>query len=522
MTRRNFCKGVGVGAALALLPRGLLGAAGEAAAAGRKPNIIFILADDIGYGDLGPYGATKVKTPNVDCLAREGIRFTDAHAPAAVCTPTRYAFVTGQYAWRNPAGSRILSGEAPLAIDPTMATTPSLLRQAGYATGLVGKWHMGLGKGDLDFNKEIKPGPLEVGFDYAFFFPATGDRVPCVFVENRRVVGLDPNDPIRTSYQNKVGDEPTGKENPELLKMKPSHGHDATIINGISRIGWMSGGKAARWNDETLADTFSGKAVAFIERSKDRPFFLYFATHDIHVPRVPSPPRKGKSGCGTRGDVIQQFDDAVGAVLEALDRLKLADNTLVILSSDNGGVMDDGYADGAMEDANGHLCNGPLRGYKGSLWEGGTREPFIARWPGRIKPGATSDELISLVDMMATFAAVAGQALPADAGPDSFNVLPALVGEPHDKPVRDHLVIQTNGTNSLAIRKGPWKLIPGNPGGGYSKAKGEGKGPTPGPQLFNLAADLAETRNVAADHPEVVKDLSDLLAQVREKGRSRP
>jgi len=304
--------------------------------------------------------------------------------------------------------------------------------------------------------------------------------------------------------------------------MKPSHGHDATIINGISRIGWMSGGKAARWNDETLADTFSGKAVAFIERSKDRPFFLYFATHDIHVPRVPSPPRKGKSGCGTRGDVIQQFDDAVGAVLEALDRLKLADNTLVILSSDNGGVMDDGYADGAMEDANGHLCNGPLRGYKGSLWEGGTREPFIARWPGRIKAGATSDELISLVDMMATFAAVAGQALPADAGPDSFNVLPALVGEPHDKPVRDHLVIQTNGTNSLAIRKGPWKLIPGNPGGGYSKAKGEGKGPTPGPQLFNLAADLAETRNVAADHPEVVKDLSDLLAQVREKGRSRP
>ena len=518
MNRRGFIQlaGAGVGA-MALGARGARAAAGE-----KPPNIIFILADDIGYGDFGCYGATRVKTPNVDRLAREGIRFTDAHAPAAVCTPTRYAFVTGQYAWRNPAGSRILSGEAPLAIDPTLATTPSLLRQAGYATGLVGKWHMGLGKGDLDFNKEIKPGPLEVGFDYAFFFPATGDRVPCVFVENRRVVGLDPNDPIRTSYQNKVGDEPTGKENPELLKMKPSHGHDATIINGISRIGWMSGGKAARWNDETLADTFSGKAVAFIERSKDRPFFLYFATHDIHVPRVPSPPRKGKSGCGTRGDVIQQFDDAVGAVLEALDRLKLADNTLVILSSDNGGVMDDGYADGAMEDANGHLCNGPLRGYKGSLWEGGTREPFLARWPGRIRPGATSDELLSLVDMMATFAAVAGPALPADAGPDSFNVLPALVGEPHDKPVRDHLVIQTNGTNSLAIRKGPWKLIPGNPGGGYSKAKGEGKGPTPGPQLFNLAADLAETRNVAADHPEVVKDLSDLLAQVREKGRSRP
>jgi len=486
----------------------------------RKPNIVFILADDIGYGDLGCYGATRVKTPRVDGLARQGIRFTDAHAPAAVCTPTRYAFITGQYAWRHPAGSAILNGEAPLAIDPALSTTPSLLRQAGYATGLVGKWHIGLGKGDLDFNKEVRPGPLEVGFDYAFFFPATGDRVPCVFIENRRVVGLDPGDPIRVSYRAKVGDDPTGRENPELLTMKLSHGHDNTIINGISRIGWMSGGKAARWNDEQMADTLSGKAVAFIERSKDRPFFLYFATQDIHVPRVPSPARQGKSGCGIRGDVIQQFDDAVGAVLDALDRLKLADQTLVIVSSDNGGVMDDGYADGAVQDANGHQCNAPLRGYKGSLWEGGTREPLIARWPGRIKAGATSGELISLVDMLATFAAVAGQPLPADAGPDSFNVLPALLGEPHDKPLRDHLVIQTNGTSALAIRKGPWKLIPGSAGGG---GKGKEKGAAPaGGQLYNLVDDLGEKTDVAAKHPEIVKELSDLLAQVRERGRSRP
>jgi arylsulfatase A-like enzyme len=382
-TRRNFLKLAGLCAGAAAVPAWMRMAWGEEAMA-RKPNIVFILADDIGYGDLGCYGATRVKTPRVDGLARQGIRFTDAHAPAAVCTPTRYAFITGQYAWRHPAGSAILSGEAPLAIDPAISTTPSLLRQAGYATGLVGKWHIGLGKGDLDFNKEIRPGPLEVGFDYAFFFPATGDRVPCVFIENRRVVGLDPGDPIRVSYRAKVGDDPTGRENPELLTMKPSHGHDNTIINGISRIGWMSGGKAARWNDEQMADTLSGKAVAFIERSKDRPFFLYFATQDIHVPRVPSPARKGKSGCGIRGDVIQQFDDAVGAVLDALDRLKLADNTVVIVSSDNGGVMDDGYADGAVRDSNGHQCNAPLRGYKGSLWEGGTREPLVARWPGRI------------------------------------------------------------------------------------------------------------------------------------------
>jgi len=522
MDRRDFCKSMAIGAAAVLLPRWPRSAAGETAP--RKPNIVFILADDIGYGDLGPYGATKVKTPNCDRLAREGVRFTDAHAPAAVCTPTRYAFITGQYAWRNPAGAGILSGEAPLAFDPAMTTTPSLLKKAGYATGVVGKWHMGLGKGDLDFNREIKPGPLDVGFDYAFIFPATGDRVPCVYIENNRVVGLDPNDPIRTSYKEKVGDEPTGKENPELLKMKFSHGHDATIINGISRIGWMSGGKAARWTDETMADTFAGKAVAFIQRSKDQPFFLYFATHDIHVPRVPSPERKGKSGCGTRGDVIQQFDDAVGKVLDTLDRLKLADNTLIIVSSDNGGVMDDGYADGAVEDANGHLCNGPLRGYKGSLWEGGTREPFLARWPGRIKPGSTSDEVICLVDMLATFAAVAGQPLPADAGPDSFNVLPAILGEKHAKPLRDHLVMQTNGTSNLAIRKGPWKLIPRAGGAGYGKAKGkaEAKGPAAGPQLFNLAEDLAETKNVAAEHPEIVKELSALLEELRAKGRSRP
>ncbi len=496
-----------------------------AAVASPRPNIVFILADDIGYGDFGCYGATKVKTPNVDRLAREGIRFTDAHAPAAVCTPTRYAFITGQYAWRNPAGANILSGEAPLAIDPASPTVPSLLKQAGYTTALVGKWHIGLGKGDLDWNKDLKPGPLEVGFDYAFFFPATGDRVPCVFVENHRIVGLDPADPIRVSYKSKVGDEPTGQEHPELLKMKPSQGHNQTIVNGISRIGWMSGGQSARWVDEEMADTLTKKAVAFIEQSKEKPFFLYFATHDIHVPRVPHERFKGKSGCGIRGDVIEQFDSAVGAVLATLDRLKLADHTLIIVTSDNGGVMDDGYADGAVQDANGHRCNGPLRGYKGSLWEGGHREPFIARWPGRIQPGTTSDEVICLVDMLATFASVAGRELPKEAGPDSFNVLPALLGEKLNRPIRDHLVMQTGGTNRVAIRAGNWKLIPGVRGGAGQAAK---KSTTAGAyataanvQLFNLAEDLTETNNLAQQLPEKVKELEARLAEIRSSGRSR-
>ncbi len=488
------------------------------------PNIIFMLADDIGYGDFSCYGATTIKTPNVDRLAREGVRFTDAHAPASVCTPTRYAFVTGQYAWRNPAGSAILSGEAPLAIDPATVTLPSLLKQAGYTTAIVGKWHIGLGKNGLDYNRSIQPGPLELGFDYAFFFPATGDRVPCVFVENHHVVGLDPQDPIQVAYGHKVGNEPTGREHPELLTMRSSHGHDNTIINGIGRIGFMSGGHAARWNDADMADTLTKRAVAFIERSKDKPFFLYFATHDIHVPRVPHARFKGTSGCGVRGDAVREFDGAVGAVLDTLERLNLVRNTLLIVTSDNGGVMDDGYADGAVEDAHGHLCNGVLRGYKGSLWEGGHREPFLARWPGRIKPGTTCDQVISLVDMMATFAAIAGQPLPPTAAPDSFNVLPALLGERSEKPIRDHLVMQTNGVSNLAIRQGSWKLIPGNAGGGYAveksvKGKARGLG---GAQFYNLADDLRETKNVAAAHPEIVTKLTKLLHQVVQSGRSRP
>jgi len=471
------------------------------------PNIVFILGDDIGYGDFACYGATRVKTPNVDRLAREGIRFTNAHATGSVCTPTRYAFITGQYAWRNPAGAAILNGEAPLAIDPTKPTTASILRQAGYTTGLVGKWHIGLGAGDLNFNKEIKPGPLELGFDYAFFYPATGDRVPCVFIENHRVVGLDPDDPIRVSYGKKVGDEPTGREHPELLTMKPSHGHDDTIINGISRIGFMSG-KSARWKDEQIADTLTQQAIAFVERSQDKPFFLYLATHDIHVPRVPHPRYRGASECGVRGDAIAEFNGIVGAMTATLERLKLADNTLLIVTSDNGGIMDDGYADGAVEDANGHLCNGVLRGYKGSLYEGGHREPFIARWPGKIKPGSESNELIGLVDMLATFAAVARSKVPADAGPDSLNVLPTLFGE-HTS--RDHLVVQANGVAALALIQSPWKFIP-PPAGAQQKAG----------DLYNLDDDLSEKQNVAGQHPKILMQLAERLQALRKQPQSRP
>jgi arylsulfatase A-like enzyme len=486
------------------------------ALAADKPNIIFILADDIGYGDLGCHGATRVKTPNLDRLAQQGCRFTDAHTTASTCTPSRRSLLTGAYSWRQPAGSAIAPGDMPLSIKPGTTTLPSLLKQAGYTTGVVGKWHLGLGsEGGPDWNGDIKPGPLEIGFDYAFIMPATGDRVPCVYVEDHRVVGLDPNDPIRVSYKEKVGNEPTGRENPELLKLKPTHGHDMTIVDVTSRIGWMSGGKAARWVDADMADTYAKKSVAFIERNKQNPFFLYLATHDIHVPRVPHARFKGSSQAGTRGDVIHELDDTVGQVLKTLDRLKLTKNTLVIFSSDNGGVNDDGYEDFDTSDPK---MNGVLRGRKGTLFEGGNRVPFIARWPAKIKAGGASDELICLVDMPATFAALTGVALPADAAPDSFNVLPALLGQPHKKPCRDSLVMHVGGTKGpFAVRQGPWKFVPTTPPNARKGSGGE-----PNDMLFNLANDLAESNDVSAKHPDKIKALQALLTKIREQGRSRP
>ncbi len=479
----------------------LLGIATVFAADNAKPNIIFILADDIGYGDWSCYGATKVKTPNLDRLAAQGRRFTDAHSPSAVCTPTRYAFMTGEYAWRKP-GTGILPGTAALIVEPGRVTVPSLLKQAGYTTGVVGKWHLGLGaQSPTDYNGEIKPGPLEIGFDYAWLLPATGDRTPCVWIENHRVVGLDPADPIKLDYT-------------------VQRGQPESFVNGIPRIGRQIGGKAALWKDDEIADLLAKKAVAFIEKNKDRTFFLYFATHDIHVPRVPHPRFRGTSQAGVRGDVIQEFDGTIGEIMTALDRLKLADNTLLIVTSDNGGVIDTNGPDevnaGTVETNNGHLQNGVLRGTKGSPYEGGTRVPFIARWPGHVQTG-TSDALICHVDMLATVAALTGQKLPAEAGPDSFNILPALLGEKCDQPCRDHLV---EHGGALALRKGQWKLIPASAGGGKNK-KGKTRKPTVA-ELYNLADDIAETKNVAGQHPETVKEMSALLQEVREKGRSRP
>jgi arylsulfatase A-like enzyme len=470
-----------------------------------KPNIVLILADDLGFGDTGCYGATKIPTPNIDKLGREGLRFTDVHATSATCTPSRYSLLTGQYPWRKK-GTEILPGNAPLIIDPNHATLASILKKAGYRSGAIGKWHLGLGgAGGADWNGEIKPGPLELGFDYSFIMAATGDRVPCVYIENHRVVGLDPKDPIRVSYDAPIGDDPTGKDHPELLSMKPSYGHDGTIIDGISRIGFMSGGHAVRWKDEDKADTLTRKAVDFIEHRTNQPFFLYFATHDPHVPRVPHPRFVGKSGCGLRGDVIVEFDWCVGEILATLDRLHLATNTLVIVTSDNGPVLDDGYADGAVADANGHRPAGPLRGGKYSIYEGGTRVPFILRWPGRVTPGI-SDALICLMDLPASFAALTGQKIAAGDAPDSRDVLPALLGD--SKTGRDKLV-EHDGFSVLGFRDGLWKFI--------SPKRLEGAtGRAPKAQLYELGSDLGEKHNLSADHPEKADELSDSLEKARQ------
>jgi len=475
------------------------------------PNIVIIYADDLGYGDVGCYGATKVATPNINLLAYHGLRFTNAYCTSATSTPSRYSLLTGEYAWRKP-GTGIARGDAPAIIEPGKETIASVLKKAGYTTGVVGKWHLGLGPSSgADWNGEIMDGPMDIGFDYNFILPATGDRVPCVFVENRRIVRLDPNDPIKVSYSEPMLNEPTGKDHPEMLRMHPSHGHDMAIVNGISRIGWMSGGKAALWVDENIADTLTAKAVRFIERNRNKPFFLYFATHDIHVPRVPHPRFSGKSGMGPRGDAILEFDWSVGEIVKTIDRLNLSEKTLVIVTSDNGPVVDDGYQDQAVELLGEHKPAGPLRGGKYSAFDGGTKVVFIASWRGKIKPGR-SNALFSQIDLMASFAELTNQTLPDGTGPDSHSNLKTLLGDPVSN--RDWIVEHAvNGR--LSVINDNWKYIEPGPGEKLYANMNIESGNDSVPQLYNLKEDIGEKNNVAVDNPLTVNKLTQLLDSIK-------
>jgi arylsulfatase A len=490
-------------------------------AASQRPNIIVIMADDLGYGDVSCYGATQLRTPHIDRLAAEGLRFTGGYCSASTCTPTRFSFLTGTYAFRQK-GTGIAAPNNPAIIQPGTETIASLLKRAGYQTAVIGKWHLGLGGPDGPaWNGELKPGPLEIGFDHCFLLPTTNDRVPQVYVQDHRVRNLDPADPLWVGNQKPGPDHVTGLTHRHLLKMDWSHGHNGTIHNGISRIGFYTGGQAARFRDEDLGDEWVKQSVEWIEQHRDDPFFLFFASHDIHVPRMPHERFQGQTPLGFRGDAIVELDWCVGQLLECLDRLELAENTLVVFCSDNGPVLDDGYQDGAVEKIGDHRPAGHFSGGKYSVLEGGTRTPFITRWLGQIEPGV-SDQVVCTIDLAASVAALTDVELPNDACLDSCNVLGALLGHPGAKG-REHLIQQDNGSGgNFGFRVGDWKLQRHDSRKKRNVALRLETQSAPRLALYNLADDPGERNDLAAQHPDVVQRLADQLEQLIQAGRSRP
>ena len=452
----------------------------------KHPNIVLIVADDLGYGDLSCYGATAIQTPGMDRIAAEGIRFTRGFCTAATSTPSRYSVITGKYPWTNP-DAKILPGNAALIIDTEAITLPKIMKQAGYKTGSVGKWHIGLGDGNVDWNKSVYPGASEIGYDYSFIQAATNDRVPCVFLENDKVTGLDPDDPLYVDYRKNFPGEPTGKDNPELLRMHPSVGHAGSIVNGVPRIGFQKGGKAAQWKDEDMAELFLEKAKQFVTNNRHQPFFLYYGLHQPHVPRVPNERFAGKSGMGPRGDVILEADWCVAEFLKTLDDLGLTDNTLVILTSDNGPVLDDGYKDQAVELVGNHRPAGPLRGWKTTMYDGGVRIPFMLRWPAVVKP-QISDAFVCQMDLLASFANLLKQTYPDKL--DSQNTLKTFLGK--SKKGRKGLVIE--GMFNYAYRKDDWALIP--PYGEEREYR-----------LYNLKENIGQQHNLAEKYPKKANEL---------------
>lgn len=472
-----------------------------------KPNIVLILADDLGFGDVGCYGATKVKTPNIDKLATGGRRFTDAHAASSVCTPSRYALLTGEYPFRRNLWRPVMN-PSPLVVDVKKMTIASLLKSQGYATACFGKWHLGFGDhAKPDWNQDLKPGPLELGFDHYFGIPVVSSHPPFVWVNDHRVVGLDPRDPL------KYGGKPPTQDYPEKM-MAPG----------------MSGAKAAHdlYRDEELGTTLTEKSLAWMRTHAKEPFFLYFAT-PRHHPFTPGAKFKGSSGAGMYGDFIQEFDWMVGEMMRTLDDLGIRGNTLVILTSDNGGMLNQG---GQAAVKLGHRLNGDLLGFKFDAWEGGHRVPFIAHWPGKIAPGSVCNQLICHVDFLASFAALLGV---KHSGTDSLNLLPAWLGEPDAHP-RNELVVSPNQKSHLSLRQGDWFYIPARGGGGFSGNKvgehllggpaalkfsgevnsdvenGKFKVDAPNEQLYNLATDPHQTKNIAREHHDITTRMKARLA----------
>lgn len=488
-----------------------------------QPNVIVIMADDMGYGDLSCYGATTFKTPHIDALAAGGQRFTQGYCSASTCTPTRYSLLTGNYAFRKP-GTGIAPPNGPLNIDPDTFTLPDVMKKAGYQTAVIGKWHLGLGekgKGP-DWNGEIKPGPREIGFDYHFLLPTTNDRVPQVYVTESRVLNLDPADPLWVGMKKPSEDHPTGLTHRDTLKQDWSHGHNSTIHNGISRIGFYTGGHKARFRDEDLADKWVEKSNAFIEENKDKPFFLFYASHDLHVPRIPHERFQGVTPHGFRADSIVQLDWTVGEIVKTLDRLKIRENTLIVFCSDNGPVMDDGYQDEALKKLGAHKAGGIFKGGKYSVYEGGTRTPFITNWPGKI-PAGESKNIVCTIDLATSLALMTGTEIPTDAFLDSMNVSDAILGKADSKG-RSQLIQQDNGGRGrYGFRSGQWKLTHH----GDKKARNTRVEETLANtkvtefQLYNLSNDPSETTDLLAKRPKVAERLKAELAKAIADGRTR-
>lgn len=496
-------------------------------AAEQPPNVVLIFADDLGYGDLGCYGATKVQTPNIDRLAAEGRRFTDAHSVSAVCTPSRYALLTGQYPVRANAG-RGVWGPAPitsqLIVDTDKTTIADVFKSRGYDTAVVGKWHLGFGKGRNTWQEPLRPGPQDLGFDYYFGMPVVNSAPPYVYVENDRVVGSDPDDPLVYLGRGAKGATPITPIPPEAAN------RSSNVFGGAREAHKL-------FNDYQVGTTFARKSVEWISERKDKPFFLYLATTNIHHPFTPAKRFQGTSQCGLYGDFIHELDWIVGEILSCLDDNGLSDNTLVIFTSDNGGMFNFG---GQAAFKAGHRQNGNLLGFKFGVWEGGHRVPMIVRWPGKVKAGTTSNQLVGNVDMLATFAALTGQELDKARQADSVNVLPAFVDEP-EKQIRGHLVLAPNKGTHLSVRKGKWMYIPRQGSGGFGGrtpsshtfagpaaasfigsvnsdiVDGKVRKDAPPAQLYDLVADVNQTKNVHNEHPEVVKELSGLLAGYKPK-----
>ncbi|SFD24400.1 sulfatase family protein [Algibacter pectinivorans] len=469
-------------------------------AVSKKPNVIIVYMDDLGYGDVG-FNGGKIPTPNMDGLAKGGLVFKNGYSSSATCTPSRYALLTGLYPWRKKE-AKILPGSAPLLIDVDQQTLPKIMHNAGYVTGIIGKWHLGLGNGSINWNEQITPGPNELGFETSYIMAATQDRVPTVYIENGYVENLDKNDPIEVSYKENFTGEPTALDHPEMLKMKWHHTHNNSIVNGIPRIGFMKGGNRAKWVDSTMSKTFLNKAQNFVKENKDKPFFMYYALQQPHVPRTPHPKFVGKSGMGPRGDVIVEADWTIGQLMKTLKNEKLLENTLIIFSSDNGPVLNDGYYDEAVEKNGHHSPWGPFRGGKYSLFQAGTHVPFVTYWKGKIKPG-TSNALVSQLDLMASLSSLVQQKIPET---DSENLLNTFLGK--SNVGREEIIIEA--MSRTALRKGDWVMIPPYKGPKVLKNQNIETGNSKEYQLYNLSEDASEQFNLAQSNSTKLNEMIEV------------